>query len=69
MEITNTFSRSIDTVVVLVGDSAESTGVEGMRLYTRISLVLQISFLSLLYNTSRARDTHALPHFSYLASL
>jgi len=29
-----------DTVVVLVGDSAESTGVEGTRLYTRISLVL-----------------------------
>ena len=32
-------------------------------------LLLQISFLSLLYNTSRARDTRALPRFSYLASL
>ena len=31
--------------------------------------MLRISFLSLLYNTSRARDTRALPRFSYLASL
>jgi len=35
----------------------------------RLVLLLRISFLSLLYNASRARDTRALPHFSYLASL
>jgi len=33
------------------------------------AFLLQISFLSLLYNTSRARDTCALPRFSYLASI
>jgi len=34
-----------------------------------ICWVLWISFLFSLYNTSRARDTRALPCFSYLASL
>jgi len=34
-----------------------------------LSVLLRISFLSLLYNTSRARDTRALPRSSYLASM
>jgi len=35
-----------------------------------VNTICVMNFISfLLYNTSRARDTHALPRFSYLASL
>ena len=49
-----------DTVVVLVGDSAESTGVEGTRLYIRISLVL-VAHIKLGTRIGRIRVIFSFP--------
>jgi len=64
--------------ICLPGNTLEKTGqIRVINLeqhlqitsFTYLGYLLRISFLSLLYNTSRARDTRALPRFSYLASL